>query len=98
MYSVLLFCAVHKIQVEINVRVSWRRDYTERTFCDDDVILSGDLIGPVDAGYIMCVDNCDDNIGNMDFQCTDFSTAEEWVSGLRTHRYAFPGNEVYKFK
>ena len=37
-------------------------------------------------------------IGNVDFQCTDFSELGGWVSGLVAHNYTFPSGDVYKIR
>ena len=81
------------------MRISWRRDYRERTLCDDGVIDREDLIGPEDAGYIMCItENCgsEDNIGSLDFICTDYSIDDNWASGLLKRVHTFPGPGVYQ--
>ena len=85
------------------MRISWHLDYSENTHCSDDVIASGELIGPINGGHIKCVSaNCVNStnatIGSVRFRCTDFSEREEWVSGHVTHIHTFPPNDVYQIR
>ena len=80
-------------------RIAWRRSY-QRTYCDDDVKESGELIGPSDAGTLNCVDCSEDKIrvGDVYFYCTDYSETEDWSSGTRSYSFTFPGLDSYTLR
>ena len=75
-------------QAIITFRIGWRRSYNSYTFCDQNTISSGQLIGI--NGYLQCRDRCLGNIGSLQFRCTDFSTNEDWTIGTNSFQYTFP--------
>lgn len=66
-------------EVIVDYRISWRMTYSSNLVCDASTIQSGT---PVPGeGYLECFSGCSGNLGNLSYQCTDYSTIEDWSSG-----------------
>ena len=79
-------------QVDIHYRIAWRLNYSTSTFCDQNTIEGGALIGPHTAGYLMCHEGCGTTptrIGNVQIRCTDFSVVEDWITGVQNYDFDF---------
>ena len=76
-------------QVEIHFRISWRKSFSGRTQCNNDVIAAGTYIGPA-GSYLDCFYGCHGQITSMDYKCTDFSIQEDWSAGEKSYKYTFP--------
>ncbi|XP_053390668.1 uncharacterized protein LOC128553512, partial [Mercenaria mercenaria] len=66
-------------EVIIDYRISWRMTYSTSFNCNDYTIQEGTRIGG--EGTIACFDNCIGSLGYLYYQCTDYSTNEDWSSG-----------------
>ncbi|XP_053379643.1 uncharacterized protein LOC128548538 [Mercenaria mercenaria] len=53
--------------------------YSDSFTCDDNTIQTGETIDG--EGTIDCFDNCVGTLGYLHYQCTDYSTNEDWSSG-----------------
>ena len=72
--------------MEVFFHISYRRDY--RTFCNQSVIDSGNLIG--ESHDIDCLHGCSESsIANVSFRCTAYSIEEDWSFGERRFTYTF---------
>lgn len=87
------------IQVEITFRISWRRSYGSTLRCTNEAILSKAKMGQ-GTESMECFAGCKHSqIGEMTFVCTDFSTIEDWSSGVNTLYFNFTGahDHLYQF-
>lgn len=53
--------------------------YGASLYCNSSIIQSGVHIGG--QGDLECFSNCTGTLGPLSYQCTDFSTVEDWSSG-----------------
>ncbi|XP_053399313.1 deleted in malignant brain tumors 1 protein-like [Mercenaria mercenaria] len=66
-------------EIIIDYRISWRMTYGSQFRCDDSIIQSGALVRA--EGAVTCFEGCSGTLGDLSFQCTDYSTIEDWTSG-----------------
>jgi len=91
LYSVYIL-----FQIVVRFRISWRLTYDDNTYCDDDVIANGQMIG---SDKMTCFNGCKGGVGSLKFQCTDYSPRGEgdWSSGRGTVIYT-PRPKVKQFE
>ncbi|XP_038062480.1 uncharacterized protein LOC119732968 [Patiria miniata] len=67
-------------QIDINWWIAWRRSIYSNE-CDETHIGNDTLVDS--RGEVLKCDQCSSrNIANLDYQCTDYSVAEDWQSGV----------------
>ncbi|XP_045205733.2 CUB and sushi domain-containing protein 3-like [Mercenaria mercenaria] len=69
--------------ITISFRISWRRTYAGY-WCNDSIITNGTLIG---GGNLVCSSGCNDTIGSLFYQCTDYSEIDDWSTGRHDITY-----------
>ncbi|XP_072021341.1 integrin beta-like protein A [Amphiura filiformis] len=75
-------------QVEISWRISWRRSAVR---CDQSLVDSAQLV--TGEGNLQCYSGCSGSVSPMSFYCTDFSTEEDWSTGVNSIVYDAPTPE-----
>ncbi|XP_060556057.1 deleted in malignant brain tumors 1 protein-like isoform X2 [Ruditapes philippinarum] len=68
-----------KNEIIIDYRISWRLSNGANFYCNDSIIKNGDERNG--QGSIACFSGCHGTLGSLAFQCTDYSTIEDWSSG-----------------
>ena len=82
------------VPVEITQRFGWRRDYSNKTFCDDHSISSGKLTG--ETGDIICQSGCPtvgQKLSSVRVYCTDYSVTNNWMVGERSYVVWLPRSD-----
>ncbi|CAC5424647.1 unnamed protein product [Mytilus coruscus] len=74
-------------KIEIIYRVAFRRSSGSHS-CDENSIANGTL--STGEGSLVCQSGCLCTITAMSYCCTDFSTTEDWTTGIRSVKYTFP--------
>ena len=79
---------VYSPQIQITHRIAWKRSSNEGGSCnqatiDEHVLLGGESL------YCKC--GCSGTIGSMQYNCTDFSTSEDWSAGEGSYEYDATG-------
>ena len=82
------------VPVEVTQRFGWRRDYSELTLCDDDIISAGNLSG--ETGNFRCRAGCQTPgqiLSSVQIYCTDYSDSNNWMVGERSYFLWMPYSE-----
>ncbi|XP_071952867.1 integrin beta-like protein C [Antedon mediterranea] len=75
-------------QIEISWRISWRRS---SQYCNETTIANQQLLG---GGSLSCTNGCSGSV-SLSFYCTDFSTTEDWTTGVRSVLFSSSGNKTF---
>jgi hypothetical protein len=79
------------VKIEFTARWAWRRSYKSDLYCDDNTISSGATIGI--PGNIVCDVGCttsNEVIGDIYFECTQYSVSDDWTMGEKIFEYTLP--------
>lgn len=74
-----LFWFILQNEIIVDYRISWRMTYGPSYHCDNSIIQSG--MHSRGQGDLVCFSHCTGTLGPLSYQCTDFSTVEDWSSG-----------------
>ena len=85
----LLYCIFY-LQVLFTHRIAWRRGSSEGGNCDASTVDEARMIG---GGELACsiASGCSAFIGSLEYQCTDFSVAEDWSAGQGSNEVSLSG-------
>ena len=81
--------------VQFTARWGWKRSYNAATYCDDNTISAGTLIGI--NSNIICKTGCytvNEKIDTTTFICTQFSIADDWTMGEKIFKYSLPISSI----
>lgn len=88
-------------QVLADFRIVWKRNSNQlnSTYCDDDHIARGGLLGDNDNSYgWQCKSGCDVTDGHFDAVCTQYDVEDDWSLGTGVANFNITGDGEFEIE